>query len=270
MIEPLVIGAVAYTPNVVSIWDGMRDYFAGSDAPIDFVLFSNYARQVDTLLAGHIDIAWNTNLAYVRTVRHTGGTCRALAMRDTDTTFSTVFVGRAGSGMSGPASLKGRRLALGSADSAHAAILPLHYLRVAGVDDADLQLIRFDTDIGKHGDTGASELDAIGAVLAGEADAAAIGISTWESIGRDQLMPGALEQVWQTEQYCHCMFTALGTLPRERWQPWVTTLFAMDWARPEHRRILELEGLRRWVPPRLDGYRTLFEAVAEQGIDASW
>ena len=30
---------------------------------MDFVLFSNYERQVDALLAGHIDVAWNTNVA---------------------------------------------------------------------------------------------------------------------------------------------------------------------------------------------------------------
>ena len=28
MSEPLVIGSVAYTPNVVTIWEGMREYFA--------------------------------------------------------------------------------------------------------------------------------------------------------------------------------------------------------------------------------------------------
>jgi ABC-type phosphate/phosphonate transport system substrate-binding protein len=268
--EPLVIGAVAYSPNVVPIWEGIRDYSADADAAIDFVLFSNYRRQTDALRANHIDIAWNTNLAYVRTVLRTAGTCRALAMRDTDTTFSSVFVAQAGSGMTGPQSMKGTRLALGSKDSAQAAILPLHYLRTAGVDVADLELIRFDTDIGKHGDTGRSELDAIDAVLAGEADAAAIGINTWDSLGREQLMPHALEEVWRTEQYCHCMFTALGTLPEHRWRPWVTALLAMDWDRPEHRRILELEGLRRWVPPQLDGYRALFDAVEEQGIAATW
>jgi ABC-type phosphate/phosphonate transport system substrate-binding protein len=268
--ESLVIGAVAYSPNVVPIWEGMRDFCAEADAPMDFVLFSNYGRQVDALLAGHIDIAWNTNLAYVRTVLRTAGTCRGLAMRDTDATFSTVFVAQAGSGMTGPHSIKGTRLALGSRDSAQAAILPLHYLRVAGVDVAELELIRFDTDIGKHGDTGRSELDAIDAVLAGEADAAAIGINTWDGIGREQLMPNALEEVWRSEQYSHCIFTALGTLPEDRWRPWVTALLAMDWDRPEHRRILELEGLRRWVPPRLDGYRALFNAIDEQGIAATW
>jgi hypothetical protein len=38
---PLVIGAVAYIPNVVTIWEGMRDCFAGGPAEMDFVLFSD-------------------------------------------------------------------------------------------------------------------------------------------------------------------------------------------------------------------------------------
>ncbi len=268
--SPLVIGAVAYTANVVPIWEGIRDYFRGSPAEMDFVLFSNYGRQVDALIAGHVDIAWNTNLAYVRTVLQTGGRCQALAMRDTDTTFTTVFVARPGSGLEGAQSLRGARLALGSADSAQAAILPLHYLGKAGVAESDLEITRFNSDIGKHGDTGRSELDAINAVIEGDADVAAIGITTWESIGRDELMPGALEEVWRTEEYCHCMFTALDSLPEHRYQPWVDKLLAMDWNEPAERRILELEGLRRWMPPQLDGYQGLFAAVDTQGVAARW
>ncbi|MEO5834136.1 MAG: PhnD/SsuA/transferrin family substrate-binding protein [Nakamurella sp.] len=266
----LVVGAVAYTANVVPIWEGIRDFFRGSPQEMDFVLFSNYGRQVDALINGHIDIAWNTNLAYVRTVLQTEGRCQALAMRDTDTVFSTVFVAQAGSGLSGPDSLKGTRLALGSADSAQAAILPLHYLAKAGIRADQLEVTRFNSDIGKHGDTGRSELDAIEAVLASEADVAAIGITTWEAIGRDELMPGALEEVWRTETYSHCMFTALDSLPAQRYQPWVDKLLSMDWDTPADRRILELEGLKQWVEPHLDGYAGLFEAVREQGVDPRW
>jgi len=237
--EPLLVGAVAYTPNVVPIWEGIREYFRGSPAELDFVLFSNYGRQVDALLAGHIDIAWNTNLAWVRTVLQTGGTCRALAMRDTDLTFRTVLVSRAGASLGGPLDLKGRRLALGSRDSAQAAILPVHFLRREGLRSDEAELVRIDSDLGKHGDTGRSELDAIRLVLDDRADAAAIGNTTWEAIGRDELMPGALEAFWRTPSYCHCNFTALGTLPAERSEPWVEHLLAMDWEVPEHRRILE-------------------------------
>jgi ABC-type phosphate/phosphonate transport system substrate-binding protein len=61
-----LIGAVAYNPRVVPIWEGMRDYFREVGPAIDYVLFSNYDRQVQALLSRQIDIAWNTNLAWVR------------------------------------------------------------------------------------------------------------------------------------------------------------------------------------------------------------
>ncbi|MQA10314.1 MAG: PhnD/SsuA/transferrin family substrate-binding protein [Pseudonocardiaceae bacterium] len=268
--DPLLIGAVAYSPNIVPIWEGVREYFRGAPVEMDFVLFSNYGRQVDALLAGTIDIAWNTNLAWVRTVLRTDGRARALAMRDTDVEFRTVLVTRAGAGLRGPKDLVGRRLALGSRDSAQAAILPVHFLRREGLGEGDVELIRIDSDLGKHGDTGRSELDAIRAVLDEEADAAAIGITTWEAIGRDELMPGALESIWTSPAYCHCNFTALDTLDAARAEPWVEHLLAMDWDNPEHRNILEQEGLREWVRPRLDGYNDLFDAVAEQGVSARW
>ncbi|HZT81727.1 MAG TPA: PhnD/SsuA/transferrin family substrate-binding protein, partial [Gemmataceae bacterium] len=126
MTKTILAGAVAYDPRVVPIWDGMRDYFRAAGTPLDYVLFSNYDRQVEALLARQIDIAWNTNLAYVKAHRATGGACRALAMRDVDARFTTVFVARADSGVGSLADVRGKRLALGSADSAQAAILPRH------------------------------------------------------------------------------------------------------------------------------------------------
>jgi ABC-type phosphate/phosphonate transport system substrate-binding protein len=268
--KPLIVGAVAYTPNVVTIWEGMRDYFAEGPAEMDFVLFSNYGRQVDALLEGTIDIAWNTNLAWARTVAATHGACRALAMRDTDTVFRTMFVARSGSGLEGLENLRGKRFALGSKDSAQAAILPVYFLGRAGLDADAVELVRINSDVGKHGDTGRSELDALRAVLDDKADAAAIGINTWEAIGRDELMPGAFEVVWESPTYCHCNFTALPELAQDRAQPWVDRLLAMNWEDPQHRPILEMEGLRQWVRPQLEGYASLFEAIHEQQIPLRW
>jgi len=131
-------------------------------------------------------------------------------------------------------------------------------------------LLRINSDVGKHGDTGRSELDALRAVLDERADAAAIGINTWEAIGREELMPGAFVSFWESPTYSHCNFTAMPSLSQERVQPWVEQLLAMDWDNPEHRPILEMEGLRQWVPPKLDGYASLFDAVADQKISARW
>jgi len=40
--RPLLVGAVAYHPKAVTIWETIRDLFRGSDPALDFVLFSNY------------------------------------------------------------------------------------------------------------------------------------------------------------------------------------------------------------------------------------
>ena len=264
-----MVGAVAYTANVVPIWDGIRDYYRGRRPDMDFVLFSNYERQVDALLHGHIDIAWNTNLAWVRTVSLSGGRCRALAMRDIDLTFRSIFVKRAGDPMTVLGDLSGRRLAVGSRDSTQATILPLHFVQRAGLGDV-VTVCRFDRDRGKHGDTGRSELDAMRAVLEGDADAAAVGVTTWSAVGRDDLMNGALESFWVSPEYYHCNFTVTGLDPALA-DAWTEALLEMDWEDPEQRRIMEMEGLqRRWVPAQVDGYASLFEAVAEQQIPLQW
>ena len=264
----LMVGAVAYDPKVVPIWEGIREYFAVSEVSMDFVLFSNYEAQVDALLEGRIDVAWNTNLAYVRVLRATGGGC---AMRDTDLEFHTLLVGRTGE-MTKTADLRGKTLALGSADSAQAAIMPIYHLSREGFRMGEnIRLLRFDSDVGKHGDTGRSERDALAAVLDRRADAAAVGASSWDALVRAGEVPsGRLSAFWTSPAYSHCNFTALPSLPTDLALAWSAHLLAMDWANPEHRRILEMEGLRRWVEPQLDGYRDLIEAVEEQGIAARW
>src|SRR6185369_8378668 len=117
MTRPILMGAVAYDPKVVPIWDGIREYIQEAGPGMDYVLFSNYEAQVEALIDGFIDIAWNTNLAYVRTHRRTGGRCRALAMRDTDVNYSSVIVVRTDAGIESTADLRGRTFAIGSRDS---------------------------------------------------------------------------------------------------------------------------------------------------------
>jgi phosphonate transport system substrate-binding protein len=269
--DDLLVGAVAYTANVVPIWEGMRAYFRDTGTPIDYVLYSSYERQLDALFTGHVDIAWNTNVAWVRALHRSGGTARALAMRDTDLTFQTLVVGRAGAGLDGLESLQGRRVALGSRDSGQARILPQHFLGRAGLGPDDMELVIVDSDVGKHGDTGRSDLDALRAVLDDRADVAALGGNTWRALtAADDAGAADLDVVWESEHYNHCNFTALADLDPARGEAWVENLLAMDWENPDHRPILEMEGLREWKRPELEGYRSLVEAMEEQGIVESW
>lgn len=266
---------MAYSPRAVTIWDGLRDYFREAGSPTDYVLYSNYDRQVQALLDRQIDIAWNTNLAWVKVHKRTRGACRALAMRDADARFTTVLVARADSGIRGLDCLRGRRLAVGSADSAQAAILPLHYLRQAGLEPGrDVTLLRFDLDVGKHGDTGTSELEVLHALMDGRADAGAVGETTWASQSAGgQVDTARLRPVWTSPGYCHCNFTALAAFSADRARRWTESLLAMSYDDPRWRDIMDLEGLKRWVratPDILDGYGVLFEAVEQQALARNW
>src|SRR6202046_1366126 len=62
----LCIGAVAYAPSAVTVFENLRRYFGKTDLPVDYVLYSNYDSLVDALKSGHVDIAWNTPLAHAR------------------------------------------------------------------------------------------------------------------------------------------------------------------------------------------------------------
>src|ERR1700759_1034596 len=169
MSKTIWLGAVAYDPKVVTIWEGMRRYFhEEAHLPVEVVLFQSYEAQVGALLAQpdesmpHIDIAWNTNLAWLQSDEWSGHACRAVAMRDTDLGWMTKLIAVAGGPVSTPADLKNLTVALGSRDSGHAAILPVYFLEELGMREGqDYRTLRFNTDLGKHGDTGTSEVEVL-------------------------------------------------------------------------------------------------------------
>jgi len=258
----ILIGAVAYDPRVVTIWEGIRNYLRVSGLDADFALFSNYERQVQELLAGHIDVAWDTPLAHVRVQKAAQGATHSLAMRDSDRDFKSQLVARSDAGISTPADLAGKTLAVGSRDSTQARILPLHFLAEAGVDLSKVQLLAFDTDLGKHGDTGTSELDVLAAVAKGDAQAGTVGDLIWaQETSAGRVDGSRVRAIWTSPPFDHCMFDARPGLDAETRKAFAEALFLMSYENAAHRRILDLEGLRKWMPPRETGYAGLIQAL---------
>jgi ABC-type phosphate/phosphonate transport system substrate-binding protein len=187
-------------------------------------------------------------------------------MRDTDVGWMTKIVAVSGGPVKRLSDLKDRTLALGSRDSGHAAILPVHFLQQEGlVEGEHYRSLRFNTDVGKHGDTGASEVEVVRAVLDGRADAGAIGSPLWKTVQSERLVPeGALTEIWTSPPYNHCMFTARPGFDRALERRFTEALAAMDYNNPGHRVVLDAEGLRKWVSPQLEGYASLRDACVRQ------
>lgn len=268
MSDTILLGAVAYDAKVVTIWEGIREHFQHEGAPMDFVLFSNYERQVEWLLKGFIDIAWNTPLAHVLVQQQSDHQSLSLGMRDSDQDFHARVIVRSDAGISKLKDLEGKTLAVGSRDSTQARILPLHFLRAEGVDLAKVNLLRFDTDVGKHGDTGTSELDVLEALTDGRAQAGTVGDLVWvNEQAAGHIDTNLIQSLWTTPPFDHCMFDALPSLDAGKIERFKKALFGMKWEIPEHRRLLELEGLKQWMPPREEGYDSLREALATRTED---
>jgi phosphonate transport system substrate-binding protein len=267
----VLLGAVAYDPKVVTIWDGFRTWLRSAGLDFDYVLYSNYERQAGDLVAGRIDVAWNSPLAWVRARRLAAARGVALTpvtMRDTDCDLRSVIAVRADSPVTSVGDLTGRVVATGAVDSPQATLLPLSLLRSSGLAvEKDVAVRRFDVGVGLHGDHVGGERDAARALFAADpVDAACMIDSNLLLFGREGVLPaGSVRVLAQTPPYDHCTMTAgpsagpdvsvLGDLLR-----------GMDYADADLRPLLDLEGLKEWRPPRLSGYEQLERAVDEAGF----
>jgi len=273
MQKPIMLGAVAYDPKVIPIWDIIRDYFNDNGVRLDYILFSNYEAQVEYLLSGKIDVAWNTNVAWVRTYELSNHKAKALLMRDTDIDFKSVFITKASSNIKSISDLKGKKFGLGSADSAQAAILPLKYLSDELKNINDVEIIKFNSDLGKHGDTGRSEFDILEAILNNEIDAGSIGISSWIRMIEEGMFPsGEIESFFVSDGYCHCNFTVLDSLDENIVEKFVSTMLSQDPNEPIIKKMMQMEGLNNWVlttKEELKGYDVLTQAMKEQNLIAN-
>lgn len=270
MTDTLILGAVAYDAKVVTIWDGFQRWFQGRGLPFDYVLYSNYERQVEQHFAGAFHVAWNSPLAWLqaeRVARARGQKARAIAMRDTDQDLTSVVVVRADSPIRSVADLRGKLLGVGAGDSPQATMIPLQHLAELGlVADRDLRVRRFDVLVGKHGDHVGGERDAARALMAGEVDAACMIDSNHLVFTAEGTLPrGATRVLTQTAPYDHCNFTILDGAPQQLVGRFTELLLGMRYDDPTVRPLLDLEGLRAWRPGRTSGYAQLERACERFG-----
>ncbi|GIH14271.1 phosphate/phosphite/phosphonate ABC transporter substrate-binding protein [Rugosimonospora africana] len=260
--ESLLLGAVAYDPKVVAIWTGFRHWLREHELPFDYVLYSNYERQVEDLVAGRIHVAWNSPLAWVRALRlaaAVGRTVRPLVMRDTDRDLTSVVVVRAESRIGRASDLDGRSVGVGAVDSPQATLIPLAHLAALGVK---VEVRRFDVGVGLHGDHVGGERDAVRALLAGEVDAAVMLDGSHLTFTREGVLPrGAVRILAQTAPYDHCNMSVVDLAPADLVDRFGSLLLGMAYEDPAVRPLLDLEGLTRWMTGRTGGYHALDAAV---------
>ncbi len=256
----VVLGAVAYDAKVVTIWDGFRRWLRDHELDLDYVLYSNYERQVEDLVGGRIDTAWNSPLAWVR-ARRMAPDAQAVLMRDTDQDLTSVVVVRSDSDIESVDQIEGRVVATGAVDSPQGTLLPLQLL-----GDLAVKVDRNEVGVGLHGDHIGGERDAARALAAGDVDAACMVDANHLLFTREGILPSnGTRIIARTEPYDHCNMTVIGESSPAMVR-FVDLLLGMDYADPTVRPLLDLEGLTRWQPGRVSGYAQLENAVDRLGF----
>lgn len=267
--RPLVLSAVATDPKVVTVWETFQRYFIQRGLPFEYVLYSSYEQQVLSQFDGHCHVALNSPLAWIEAERLAvtrGRKASAIAMRDADRDLSSVIVARRG--LSGIADLKGKRVAVGTRDSPHATLIPLELIARAGLEPGkDIEVIYFNAGAGKHGAGIADERDAAKALMSGKADACCLLDANRLLLAQEGILPTAsIQIVARTEPFDNCNLTVLDGAPQWQIERFVALLFAMSHADSQAQALLEMEGVRQWLPGRLSGYVALHRAVDRFGL----
>ena len=210
----------------------------------------------------HVDVTWDSPLAWVRTRRlaaAAGREARAVAMRDTDQDLTSVVLVRADSDITDVAQLAGRtrrhrrdRLAAGDA----AAARPPRRARVS-TPAPSFAVRRFDVMVGKHGDHVGGERDAVQALVAGEVDAACVIDGNQLAVrqgGHDRRRRGARPDPHRAVRPLHD--DRARRRRRRRRRP-VRRAAAVDVVRRSRRcgRCSSSKGCKQWRPGRTDGLR---------------
>lgn len=267
MSKPVIVGAVVYDPKVVTIWEIIQGFFEGRGVPMDTVFFTNYELQNDALLAGQLDIAWNSPLAWLDAQILSKNACRAIAMRDTDRDRVSHFVVPIESPYQKLEELRGATVAFGAKDSPQATLIPLNSLRRVGLMPAsNYSVIRHDLLIGKHGDHIGGEWEAFQTMQKGHAQASVMLDLNYQGWGAEGRFDASKYRILATtDPFDHCVFTVRPDFDAATEEKWLKTLMEMDYSNPDHKEMMDMEGLKQWLPGRTEGFVQLTEAITAFG-----
>jgi phosphonate transport system substrate-binding protein len=246
----LRMGGVASAGHI-TVFKGLKTHFQQQGIDLDWVLYSNYDALVDAFATREIDLAWNGPISYVKIKQRLNDPCQVVAMRDGDSSITTL------------ADLKGKRVALGSRGSAQAGLLPYYFLKQHGLDpQRDLAACTFTED--REPSAMSDERAVVDLVLKGSYDVGAVSRRTLEVLSEQgQPIQDTIRVFWSSPGYSHCCFTAHRELEAGLAQQITDAFISMQYQDPLGKEVLDAEGCKAFVPGITRGWEALESALKE-------
>jgi len=221
---------------------------------VKWVPVASEAFAVRALLNREADLVWLNGLSYVQAVVRAGDRVVPLVQREEDQKARSVFISRATSGIRKLQDLKGRTLSLGPTASTADNLMPRSALLAARLNPQ--------TDLKPLAPAAHAEA-VVAAVVAGQADAGAVGQATWERMVADKLVDPVTVKVFHTTPvYTDHTWAVLADLPEGSRKAITGGMLVLE-AVKGGREVLKSQRAHRYTETKDAGYAAV-RAAAEQ------
>jgi phosphonate transport system substrate-binding protein len=225
--------------------------------PVQFTPVVDYAATVEGMVANKLDLVWFGGLTHVQARIRTNNTAYAIAMREEDLKFTSVFITNPQANIKALPELKGKTFAFGSAGSTSGHTMPRYFLLKAGIVP--------EQDFSKFSYSGAHDATALW-VQSGRVDAGALNSSVWEKlVETKKVNPQEVFVFWTTPPYVDYNWTVRGDLDKGFVDKITRAFLKLDRSNPEHAKLLDLHRATRYVPVESEDIFQPIEEAARQG-----
>ncbi|HEY9880075.1 MAG TPA: putative selenate ABC transporter substrate-binding protein [Leptolyngbyaceae cyanobacterium] len=266
-VMPLEVGAIPdQDPEKLQrLYTKLADYLEKElGVPVEYKPVTDYAAAVTAFKVGDLDLVWFGGLTGVQARLQVEG-AQAIAQRDIDEKFQSVFIANTRSNLSEVkdiqelTALKGRTFTFGSESSTSGRLMPQHFLEQGGVTPADFK--------GEAGFS-ANHDATIKLVEAGSYEVGALNAKVWEQrVAEGKVDQSKVKVIWRTPTY-YDYHWVISPEVEERYgegfgQKVQTALTNLDPNVPEEKEILELFGGEKFIPTKNENYAQI-EQVGRQ------
>jgi phosphonate transport system substrate-binding protein len=267
--EPFVISAIPdQDPEKLQRRYGLLTEYLETalGTPVEYKPVIDYAASVTAFRVGDVDMVWFGGLTGVQARLQVDG-AQAIAQRDFDADFHSVFIANRSAGIEpisdakGLAVLKGHTFTFGSESSTSGRLMPQAFLSQAGVSLED-----FEGEVGFSGSHDAT----IDLVEAGSYEVGALNEQVWERrVEAGEVDLERVELLWQTPAFADYHWVISPEVEDRYGEGFIEQVqqafLALDPADPEQAEILNLFGARAFISTENANYEQIESIARELG-----
>ncbi|MCH9762422.1 MAG: putative selenate ABC transporter substrate-binding protein [Actinomycetia bacterium] len=246
------------------LYDAVAERFAAATGlEVRYRPVVDYRAVVRAFEVGDVQVAWMGGLTGVQARNRVPG-ATAIAQRDIDADFHSVFIATRSSGLapfddiSGLRELAGHTFTFGSETSTSGRLMPQYFMDESGLALSQLR--------GKPGFSGSHDAT-IEAVASRSFDAGAVNEQVWKSaVAAGEPNLDDVIVLWRTPGYADYHWLARPDLGDGTTAEITKMLLGLDMANPQDAEILDLFGAKKFIPTKNSNYDQIEAVAREQGL----